>query len=208
MVDEVFPHAPETIWKTLTTGELIGRWLMAPTGFEPVKGKRFTFQTKAGRRLGRRHSLPGAGGDPERALRLRLEGRARGQRRLRRAAGHRRHLDPLQGRRRHAPAPGPFRLRHAEERVRASRPWAKAGRRSSRTSAPSPTSRTDRRNRRDRSSRRENERRLYRRMRLRRDPLRDLRPSRSSMNDCQCRDCQQTSGTGHGSYLTFPRARR
>jgi len=46
VVDEVFPHAPETIWKTLTTGELIGRWLMAPTGFEPVKGKHFTFQTK------------------------------------------------------------------------------------------------------------------------------------------------------------------
>ena len=48
MVDEVFPHAPETIWKTLTTGELIGRWLMAPTGFEPVEGTRFTFQTKPG----------------------------------------------------------------------------------------------------------------------------------------------------------------
>jgi len=47
VVDEVFPHAPETIWKTLTSGELIGRWLlMAPTGFEPVKGKHFTFQTK------------------------------------------------------------------------------------------------------------------------------------------------------------------
>ena len=45
VVDEVFPHAPETIWKTLTTGELIGRWMMAPTGFEPVKGRRFTFQT-------------------------------------------------------------------------------------------------------------------------------------------------------------------
>jgi uncharacterized protein YndB with AHSA1/START domain len=45
VVDEVFPHAPETIWKTLTTGELIARWLMAPTGFEPVKGKHFTFQT-------------------------------------------------------------------------------------------------------------------------------------------------------------------
>jgi uncharacterized protein YndB with AHSA1/START domain len=44
-VDEVFPHAPETIWKTLTTGELIGRWMMAPTGFEPVTGKHFTFQT-------------------------------------------------------------------------------------------------------------------------------------------------------------------
>lgn len=47
MVDEVFPHARETIWKTLTTGELIGRWLMVPTGFEPVVGTRFTFQTKA-----------------------------------------------------------------------------------------------------------------------------------------------------------------
>ena len=46
VVDEVFPHAPETIWKTLTTGDLIGRWLMAPTGFELVKGNRFTFQTK------------------------------------------------------------------------------------------------------------------------------------------------------------------
>ncbi len=24
------------------------------------------------------------------------------------------------------------------------------------------------------------------------------------MNHGQCRDCQQKSGTGHGSYLTFP----
>jgi uncharacterized protein YndB with AHSA1/START domain len=47
VVDEVFPHAPEVIWKTLTSGELMGRWLMAPTGFEPVKGKRFTYQTTA-----------------------------------------------------------------------------------------------------------------------------------------------------------------
>ena len=45
VVEEVFPHVPETIWKTLTTGELIGRWLMEPTGFAPVKGTRFTFQT-------------------------------------------------------------------------------------------------------------------------------------------------------------------
>ena len=46
VVEEVLPHAPETIWKALTTGELIGRWLMMkPTGFEPVKGARFTFQT-------------------------------------------------------------------------------------------------------------------------------------------------------------------
>lgn len=45
IVDEVFPHSPETIWKTLTTGELIARWLMNPTGFRPVKGARFTYQT-------------------------------------------------------------------------------------------------------------------------------------------------------------------
>jgi uncharacterized protein YndB with AHSA1/START domain len=48
VVEEVLPHAPETIWKALTTGELIGRWLhMTPTGFAPVKGTRFTFQTTA-----------------------------------------------------------------------------------------------------------------------------------------------------------------
>jgi uncharacterized protein YndB with AHSA1/START domain len=45
VVDEVFPHAPQTIWKTLTTGALIARWLMEPTGFEPLKGNRFTFKT-------------------------------------------------------------------------------------------------------------------------------------------------------------------
>jgi uncharacterized protein YndB with AHSA1/START domain len=48
VVEEVFPHAPEVIWKTLTTGDLIGRWLrMSPTGFDAVKGTRFTFQTKS-----------------------------------------------------------------------------------------------------------------------------------------------------------------
>ena len=47
VVEEIFPHTPETIWKALTTGELIGRWLMPPTGFEPVVGKGFTYQTKA-----------------------------------------------------------------------------------------------------------------------------------------------------------------
>jgi uncharacterized protein YndB with AHSA1/START domain len=48
VVDEIFPHAPETIWKALTSGDLIGRWLMAPTGFEPVEGKKFTYQTTPG----------------------------------------------------------------------------------------------------------------------------------------------------------------
>jgi uncharacterized protein YndB with AHSA1/START domain len=49
VVDEVFPHAPETIWKTLTSGELMGRWLkMTPTGFEPSKGTKFTYKTTPG----------------------------------------------------------------------------------------------------------------------------------------------------------------
>ena len=46
VVDEVFPHTPEVVWRTLTTAELIGRWLkMTPTGFAPTKRKHFTFQT-------------------------------------------------------------------------------------------------------------------------------------------------------------------
>lgn len=46
IVDEVFPHAPETMWKTLTTPSLMGRWLPMPSaGFAPVAGTRFTYQT-------------------------------------------------------------------------------------------------------------------------------------------------------------------
>ena len=46
VVDEVFPHAPEIIWKALTTSELIARWLHMPTtGFAAVKGTHFTFKT-------------------------------------------------------------------------------------------------------------------------------------------------------------------
>jgi uncharacterized protein YndB with AHSA1/START domain len=46
LVEKVIPHAPERIWGTLTTGELIGRWLMMkPSGFEPVKGARFAVKT-------------------------------------------------------------------------------------------------------------------------------------------------------------------
>ena len=44
-VEAVLPHAPEAVWKTLTTGRLIAQWLM-PNDFEPVLGKRFTFKTK------------------------------------------------------------------------------------------------------------------------------------------------------------------
>ena len=46
VVDEGFPHKPEILWKTLTSAELMGRWLgMQPTGYEAVVGNRFTYQT-------------------------------------------------------------------------------------------------------------------------------------------------------------------
>jgi uncharacterized protein YndB with AHSA1/START domain len=46
VVDEVFPHTLDVVWKTLTTPELMGRWLhMAPVGFSPTVGTRFTYQT-------------------------------------------------------------------------------------------------------------------------------------------------------------------
>jgi uncharacterized protein YndB with AHSA1/START domain len=46
VVDEVFPHALEVVWKTLTTPGMMGRWLhMKPAGFAPVARTRFTYQT-------------------------------------------------------------------------------------------------------------------------------------------------------------------
>ena len=45
VVEETFEHAPEIVWKALTTGALIARWLMEPQGFQPVEGTAFTFQT-------------------------------------------------------------------------------------------------------------------------------------------------------------------
>ncbi len=47
IVDEVFPHAIERLWAALTDGALMARWMMPPTGFAPVVGTRFTFQTTA-----------------------------------------------------------------------------------------------------------------------------------------------------------------
>ncbi len=46
VVDEIFPHTPETIWKALTDRGLIGRWMpMEPSGFEAVEGNCFTYRT-------------------------------------------------------------------------------------------------------------------------------------------------------------------
>ncbi|MCK1714679.1 MULTISPECIES: SRPBCC domain-containing protein [unclassified Bradyrhizobium] len=46
VLDEVLPHATATVWKALTSAQLIARWLMPPTGFEAVEGNTFTFQIK------------------------------------------------------------------------------------------------------------------------------------------------------------------
>lgn len=48
VIDEVLPHPPAVIWKTLTTPELMARWIMPADGFEAVAGKAFTFTTKPG----------------------------------------------------------------------------------------------------------------------------------------------------------------
>lgn len=46
VIEEDFPHAPAAVWKALTSPELMGRWIrMTPSGFEPVVGNRFTYQT-------------------------------------------------------------------------------------------------------------------------------------------------------------------
>lgn len=45
VVEEVFPHSPETIWRAITDGSLVARWLMEPMGFEPAVGNRFTYRT-------------------------------------------------------------------------------------------------------------------------------------------------------------------
>lgn len=44
-VEKVLPYAAEKIWRTLTTGELIARWLM-PNDFVASVGHRFTFRTR------------------------------------------------------------------------------------------------------------------------------------------------------------------
>lgn len=46
VVEDTVPHAPEIIWKALTTNGLMERWLMPAAGFEAVEGNRFTFTTK------------------------------------------------------------------------------------------------------------------------------------------------------------------
>jgi uncharacterized protein YndB with AHSA1/START domain len=46
VVDEVFPHTLDVVWRALTAPGMMGRWLkMEPVGFAPTVGTRFTYQT-------------------------------------------------------------------------------------------------------------------------------------------------------------------
>ena len=44
-VEKVLPHAIDKIWRTLTTSELLVKWLM-PNDFQPTVGHRFNFRTR------------------------------------------------------------------------------------------------------------------------------------------------------------------
>ena len=44
-VDQFYPHPPSTVWRALTTPELMAQWLM-PNDFRAEPGHRFTFQAR------------------------------------------------------------------------------------------------------------------------------------------------------------------
>ncbi|MGJ5044560.1 MULTISPECIES: SRPBCC domain-containing protein [unclassified Bradyrhizobium] len=45
VVEKHLPHSPDKIWRTLTTSDLIAKWLM-PNDFVAATGHRFTFRTE------------------------------------------------------------------------------------------------------------------------------------------------------------------
>ena len=204
VVEETFPHAPEIIWKTLTTGALIGRWLMTPIGFEAVKGNRFTFQTKAAGAWDGIIHCEVLEAIPNERLAYAWKG------------GHEGNVGygaPLG-----APSsPSRWPRRRTARACAWSMPasscrgtksalqtmgdgWKKVvrtlGQHRRRAGPP-------RRNRTDAQDRRATMSKAYTggcacgavRYEISGEPM--------FSNDCQCRDCQHKSGTGHGSYLTF-----
>ncbi|MCM6774286.1 SRPBCC domain-containing protein [Nocardia sp. CDC159] len=46
-LDHFYPHAPEKVWRALTTPDLMAQWMMRPTGFEPVVGNVFHMRGRA-----------------------------------------------------------------------------------------------------------------------------------------------------------------
>lgn len=45
VVERVFPHPPEKLWRALTESPLLAQWMMS-NNFQPVAGRRFQFRTE------------------------------------------------------------------------------------------------------------------------------------------------------------------
>jgi uncharacterized protein YndB with AHSA1/START domain len=45
VIERVYPHPPEKVWRALTDRPLLAQWLMN-NDFEPVAGRRFQFRTE------------------------------------------------------------------------------------------------------------------------------------------------------------------
>jgi uncharacterized protein YndB with AHSA1/START domain len=45
VIERVFPHPPEKLWRALTENPLIAQWLMK-NDFEPVVGRKFQFRSQ------------------------------------------------------------------------------------------------------------------------------------------------------------------
>lgn len=43
--EATYPYEVERIWRALTDGELMAKWMMRPAGFAAIVGQQFTFQT-------------------------------------------------------------------------------------------------------------------------------------------------------------------
>jgi uncharacterized protein YndB with AHSA1/START domain len=44
VIERVFPHAPEKVWRALTESQLVAQWLMK-NDFEPVVGRKFQLRS-------------------------------------------------------------------------------------------------------------------------------------------------------------------
>jgi uncharacterized protein YndB with AHSA1/START domain len=44
VVERIFPHPPEKLWRALTESSLLAQWMMG-NDFEPVPGRKFQFRT-------------------------------------------------------------------------------------------------------------------------------------------------------------------
>ncbi len=45
VIERVFPHPPEKLWRALTESSLLAQWMMS-NDFEPVAGRRFQFRAE------------------------------------------------------------------------------------------------------------------------------------------------------------------